>query len=188
MSYSLSVGFAYDMMSECYNGRKAERSGVPLINHIKEGLIILDELGVCDTVKCAFCLHPMFQSDKDLLENWRVVNLLNPEVVACVMEYRNTANAFLSDIVRKTRAVGWGGPEEENEYTFELIRPIKLSPIRGVNDMLIADKVQNRKDFELYHKGKHERSDELTYYFECWLEALGISEEKYQEYKKLLGA
>jgi hypothetical protein len=52
--------------------------------------------------------------------------------------------------------------------------------------MLIADKIQNRKDFELYHLGKHERSSELDSYFKNWLERLDITEEFYQETKKEL--
>jgi hypothetical protein len=50
--------------------------------------------------------------------------------------------------------------------------------------MLIADKIQNRKDFELYHKDIHERSDELKQYFFNWLWRLGVWEGNYQEFKK----
>ena len=40
--------------------------------------------------------------------------------------------------------------------------------------MLIADKVQNYKDFLLYHYGIHERSNQLNQYFINWLSYLGI--------------
>jgi hypothetical protein len=50
--------------------------------------------------------------------------------------------------------------------------------------MLIADKIQNRKDFELYHEGTHERSLELKCYFIDWLWRLGVREGEYQEFKK----
>lgn len=43
---------------------------------------------------------------------------------------------------------------------------------RDLNDMLLADKIQNRKDFRMYHLGKHERSDELEAYFNLWIEWL----------------
>ncbi|MDJ1501575.1 hypothetical protein [Xanthocytophaga agilis] len=59
---------------------------------------------------------------------------------------------------------------------------IRLSPLNEVNQMLIADKIQNRKDFERYHQQSHARSEELTIYFANWLKRLGISEEKYQHY------
>lgn len=52
--------------------------------------------------------------------------------------------------------------------------------------MLIVDKVQNRKDFELYHLGKHKRSNELNQYFKNWLERLSISEDKYHHLKQLI--
>lgn len=44
----------------------------------------------------------------------------------------------------------------------------------------------NYKDFELYHKGTHPRSQELDLYFRNWFFKLGVSDTKYQEYKKLL--
>lgn len=168
------------MILEYYGDKRSTRSNVPLINHINEGLIILNELMVCDTTKDAFCLHPMFQSDQNFYINWREIRKVDPETVACVIEYRSTANACLSD----QAACVWNHIRSTNEIIMRT-KP-KLSPIRGVNDMLIADKVQNRKDFEIYHEGKHERSDELIFYFKSWLETLGIKEEKYQEYKELL--
>ena len=50
--------------------------------------------------------------------------------------------------------------------------------------MLVADKVQNRKDFLAFHEGIHERTLELDYYFKYWLEALQITEEMYEELVK----
>jgi hypothetical protein len=38
--------------------------------------------------------------------------------------------------------------------------------------MLFADKVQNEKDFALYHEGTHARSKELREYFNNWLNIL----------------
>jgi hypothetical protein len=54
--------------------------------------------------------------------------------------------------------------------------------------MLIADKIRNRKDFELYHKSTHERSKELDMYFKIWLGTLGVNEERYQAIKEILQA
>ena len=84
------------------------------------------------------------------------------------MEYRNIANAHLS-----------------HRKIFYLDE-IKLSPLKIVNDMLIADKIQNRKDFEIYHKNRHKRSEELDCYFRDWLRRLSISEDVYNKIKEIL--
>lgn len=166
---------AYQMITEHYAMQCAKRSKVPLINHINEGLRILDWLGEPQRVKDAFCLHPMLQNDKDLNANWKEVSIEmldeedGTEIVLLAMEYRSVANEFLSDKVITMR------PEM-----------IRLSPISGVNAMLIADKIQNRKDFELYHKGTHSRSNELDMYFKMWLAKLGITEDAYQSYVRAL--
>ena len=49
--------------------------------------------------------------------------------------------------------------------------------------MLIADKVQNYKDFLLYHKNTHERSDELDEYFNSWFKILHCD---YKELVKII--
>ncbi len=58
---------------------------------------------------------------------------MDRRVMLLGVEYRSTANNHLS--VK---------PADES---------IRLSPIAEVNHMLVADKIQNRKDFEIYHKG-----------------------------------
>ncbi len=60
------------------------------------------------------------------------------------------------------------------------IDEIRLSLLEDVNAMLVADKIQNRKDFETFHQA-HPRHDVLALYFRNWMERLGISEKEYQE-------
>jgi hypothetical protein len=79
------------------------------------------------------------------------------------MEYRSVANEFLSDKI----------PSHQGQ-------DIRLSPLYEVNDMLVADKVQNYKDFITYHRGTHARSEELDIYFRKWLHALDISNQTYE--------
>lgn len=151
----------YWLISDNYGDRVAECSRVPLINHVNEGLVILDKLNASLEAKRAFCLHPVLQADKDLIANAKLVKVLStisPYAVLLAMEYRSVANAWLSDKATLTE-----GP--------------KLSPLAEVNQMLIADKVQNFKDFITYHLDTHPRSAELTIYFERWLEALNVSQE-----------
>lgn len=162
----------YDAIKAHYGDRRAVRSGVPLINHIDEGLRVLRAIGASDEAMDAFCLHPLLQADEDLakLMQSHLINSLEPYVVVLAMEYRRWANAYLSDKVGYSHA-GWywttGAP--------------RTGPLPAVRDMLIADKVQNRKDFELHHFGIHPETAKLDFYFRSWLEALGVTEARYDE-------
>jgi len=165
----------YYMIQKYYGDKKAERSGLYLMNHIDEGLAILEEIGASYYAKKAFCIHPLVQSDESLKEYFEYlqnipVNADEPYQGALLlaMEYRSVANAYLS------------------KREINSLDDIQLSVLKDVNDMLIADKVQNRKDFELFHLGKHERSNELDSYFKNWLRKLDISEERYEYLKSLL--
>ena len=91
-----------------------------------------------------------------------------PEVLIAVMEYRSVANEYLS------------------QREIKSIDEIRLSPLKDVNDMLIADKVQNYKDFEIYHKSTHARSKELDQYFKNWLRKLNINPDQYQTWSNNL--
>jgi len=153
----------YQCVESYYGNKKARRSGVHLINHIDEGLFILQHYNASELAKRAFALHPLVQSDEDLKIFWdnrSQYSNVDKDVLLLAIEYRNIANSYLSHM--PTRAT------------------VHLSPLSDVNFMLIADKIQNRKDFEIYHKGKHENSDRLSEYFSQWLSALGVSEEAYQ--------
>lgn len=154
------------LINTFYGDKRAQRSQVPLINHIKEGLIILDAINSTDVAKSAYCIHPMLQDDEPLKHNYpMLIDMCSPLVILLAMEYRSVANEYLSE------KVGTG-------------HKIRLSPLQEVNDMLIADKVQNKKDFYIYHNGTHERSKELCVYFDEWLTALGVSDTMYHDLVK----
>jgi hypothetical protein len=159
-------GIAYCLITEKYKDLKGNRSGVPLMNHIDEGLYILSKISADKETMEAYILHPLFQMDEDLFETMNKdsaflynLKMLGPKVITYAMEYRNVANDYLS--FRKINSI--------NE--------IKLSKLNEVNQMLIADKVQNYKDFCIYHKESHPRSKELEQYFNNWFQRLGLDNE-----------
>lgn len=161
--------FAYHAISRFYGERRARRSGVRYMNHIDEGLLVIRTL--CDmklmsredwsTAAITFMLHPLFQTDADLARTMRDVTLFE-EIsridLIRILEYRYRANAYLSH--RKINDIS----------------EIELSLDTPVNIALIADKIQNYKDFILHHQATHERSVELTEYFENWLKRLNITD------------
>ncbi len=148
-----------------YGDTRAKRSNEFYMNHIDEGIYILQKMDVRQKIIDAYCLHPIFQNDTDLSSAFVSSQhiTLPQEEVFLAMEYRNIANAYL--------------PHRE----ISSISEIKLSPLEEVNQMLIADKIQNRKDFEKYHLNVHPNSAGLVKYFSNWFERLSITEEFYQE-------
>lgn len=155
----------YRRIAEHYGPRKTRRSGVPLMRHIDQGVAILRAIDATETAMRAFCLHPLLQSDADLAANYERIGSLaaDPWVIVLALEYRNIANAALA-----TRVIARADE-------------IALSPLGEVNQMLIADKVQNRSDFLKHHAATHPRSAELTRYFELWLARLGVDEQRYKK-------
>lgn len=168
------------LITKFYGDKRAERSGLPLINHIHEGLAVLGALGASEFSERAFCLHPMFQADTDLSENALLMMELDPFVVMLTMEYRNQANAWLSDRVEDHGTYSHSGDTPKLVVAdYRCVDKPTPGPLPEVRDMLIADKVQNYKDFVEYHYGVHERSKELELYFETWLQVLGVSSKDY---------
>jgi hypothetical protein len=180
----------FQAVSRFCGERRAERSQVPLIRHIHEGRAIINALarrlpdgrlfGVYHAVH-AYTLHPLFQNDADLMTvgltymREAEADNLSPANIMFAMEYRARANAWLSDKVY-TANFNDGGP---GIVQCRGGKP-DAGPLPEVHAMLIADKVQNRKDFLAHHKGTHARSAELDLYFRVWLEHLGVSDSLYQ--------
>jgi len=154
----------YQLITEYYGTTTTNRSGVQLINHIDEGLKVLSIIEASDIAKKAYCLHPIVQSDECLSKNYDFnFKQLDSKVLIAAIEYRSVANEYLSN------------------KQLNSIDDIRLSPLKDVNDMLIADKIQNRKDFEIYHKQTHPRSAQLYQYFKNWLQKLNVTESFYQK-------
>lgn len=159
----------YKLISEFYGERRAERSQVLLMNHINEGIKILQRIYATTPAMLAFAIHPLLQSDGDLaMEYPKIARQVDVYALGLAMEYRSVANEYLS------------------HRSINHISEIRLSPLKSVNDMLVADKVQNYKDFILYHHGTHPRSKELHQYFRNWLEKLDceyVMDEVFPEWR-----
>jgi hypothetical protein len=153
----------YKAISEFYGNRRAKRSNLPLMNHIDEGLRLLDRINASENAKKAFCLHPIVQSDDDLQSNYQTLSWVNSDVILLVMEYRNKANAYLCK-------------PETDHYTRDHMPTL---PLLDVKHMLIADKVQNYKDFKIHHAQTHARAKQYEIYFNNWLLYLGVFDKEY---------
>ncbi|NCQ51449.1 hypothetical protein GW796_06060 [archaeon] len=151
----------YKLVEQFYGDKKANRSQLWLMNHVDEGMIILNHLKKSKESQAGFCLHPMLQMDNDLKDNfnWITKENISSYNLGLALEYRNIANQYLS------------------KRSIESISDIVLSPLQEVNDMLIADKIQNYKDFIIHHKGTHPRSEILENYFNNWLTKLNCHDE-----------
>jgi hypothetical protein len=152
---------SYKIINSYFANTRSKRSREFLMDHIEEGVFILDMAGASIEALDAFCIHPMLQDDKLLETNMPLLKGLEPKVIVLAMEYRAVANAYLS-----TRSI-------------QSIEEIQLSPIKDVNLMLAADKLQNRKGFDCYHKNTHPRSKELDVYFNNWFNKLDITPRDY---------
>lgn len=153
----------YDAIKAAYGDRRAERSKLPYLRHIDQGILLLNAMKVTDDVLRAWCLHPIFQLDEfyvPLMKDGGAAFDSSPKIVTLAMEYRAVANAFLT------------GDEAS-------LRLPKVSPIADVNLMLIADKVQNWRDarMHLFQHVDHAERSKLDRYFKKWLDALNVSSD-----------
>ena len=117
----------YQLIKAFYGTEKAKSSGVLLLNHIDEGLQILEEIKASEVSKKAYCLHPLLQSDEAFQQNKSMdFTGVASNVLILTMEYRRVANSYLStDAI--SDVVGFSCEE--------------------VKEMLTADKIHNYKDF-----------------------------------------
>ncbi len=159
----------YALITAFYGDRRARRSQVRYLVHIDQGLTVLTAIGASEAAHRAYALHPLVQGDEDLAANFdaltRAAPTLHPHALGLAMEYRSVANAFLS-------------PMEDHPGYDDPAR-IRLSPLPEVNQMLVADKVQNYQDFLHYHRDTHPRAAALDRYFRAWLARLEISDAQF---------
>lgn len=166
----------YSVIDNFYKGMSTSK-GVPYINHINEGIVHLENMKVDDTVINAFILHPFVQcvnlkgtykdcllTEKELEKHINIFEI-EPEIAFELLLYRKYANSYLCR-------------EATDNYDInDAFEDVKgLAKYRNTVKMLIADKLQNFKDFLLYRQD-HPRKEFLNRYFTIWLNILAnISE------------
>jgi hypothetical protein len=147
---------ALSIIETHYGQWRAKRSKVLLINHIHEGVSILQALGASEDVQAAFCIHPLVQNS---------VSTKYPKdfthIVHMAEMYTIYANTSLCT-------------SEFDKITANLESKLDKLPVMPteIAYMLYADKIQNYKDFKLYHYGTHENFNRLNRYFRLWINYL----------------
>ena len=144
----------YELIKEYYGSKVAKRSGLPLINHIDEGIRILERLEASTTAIQAFCLHPIIQdASSPLNKAMEIEELADSSAIVLALEYAITANQYLPKHCKSTQDL------------------LPYIPNLEVKQMLIADKVQNFKDFyRTFSTRQYECNyQKLKMYFSNWL-------------------
>lgn len=174
----------YKMIQAFYGDRRAKRSQVPLMNHIDEGLLVLDAIQAHGIAKQAWCLHPIVQDpchDQlmciSLGENGLSRSsgpLVSMPGYGLARQYAQVANAYLCKAQTDDVTMEYD-PHKGNVKLYDLLMregivPHDVSTV--VWQMLYADKLQNQKDFRKYHFATHERAVQLDLYFIRWINYL----------------
>lgn len=168
---SIYTSVEYGLVKTLYGRSVAKRSLKPMIDHIDEGLTILELIEAKPRTRKAWCLHPLVQSDAALHDYYNGWNAdVASDVLLLALEYRYRANSWLSDKVFINTITNSCDSIGKPEWS-----------LLATKKMLIADKVQNYKDFLTYHYATHPRSRELNYYFLTWLEKLEVSQARFKE-------
>lgn len=154
----------YQAVKKFYAGKRAMRSGQPLMKHIEEGVEMMARMRASEVAMKAFCLHPLLQngSESEMILNWDALKATPGITLGSIhlaTAYRYAANNYLCR-------------PETDHYTVESLRFHVGYLSLDLVHMLAADKIQNEQDFNTYHKGTHPRSAELSRYFEIWLDYL----------------
>lgn len=155
---SLEYSGEHLVIAAYYENKVARRSNVPLINHIVEGCELLKKWKPDNVnfIRRAFCLHPLVQNNID-------IDLTHYETFELATEYAEKANSYLCRPDTDWLIIH-GDAAVLQTHLGEMSKECAW--------MLLADKVQNQKDFRTYHWFNHERSDELEAYFNLWIKTL----------------
>lgn len=166
----------YIQIRKFYAGRTCKRTGVAHIEHIDQGLRILDDLNAPQDTKRAWCLHPLAQAvtsgsdrkDKNvgayLLGRWR-----NRVAATRAFDYALSADQVLS---------------RDPLHRFDnIVKPTLASTYM----MLVADKIQNYHHFESeWDSFDPQDRYRLSTYFDRWHDVLSLNPDQVGYYTALL--
>lgn len=153
------------------DNERTKRGNIKKIFHIYEGLLILQgfKVHVNKNILSAWCLHPLIQDNDSFTKNYKSIINYNSETVLNCVEYRNIANQYLCKVTT-------------DHYRVEDV-PVMTSS--SIHAMLVADKISNYYNLIKNHEN-HNRYNELDYYFNNWLESLGVGKsDLYLNFKKI---
>jgi len=176
MSKQSALNLCFNIIKSFYGERTTMRfPAIPLISHINEGLIILDNIGASNTAMAAFCIHPLLQDDDQNIITMKsgLLNDVPAEVIITAMHYRAVANEHLN--IHNQKSAG-------REYPDHAWICQQLECYPDVRDMLIADKVQNKHSMLKFRTNDSTPNfDYLVRYFNIWLTDLGVDQEMYDK-------
>lgn len=154
---------AYRIIETYYGNTQARRSGLYYMNHIDEGLALFSKWFSEDIIRDAYCLHPIYQDGNESGFSY-MSDTHSHKVLELTRDYAIIANSYLPQK---------GKIEDIPRLDYKL------------RALLSADKIQNRKDFELYNQN-HPNYKDLALYFRNWFDTLEITEEEYEKWKRYL--
>ncbi len=141
----------YNIISAHY-GDNTTSHGVPLMQHINEGIIYLEKMNATPAMIKAWCIHPIVQKDIN-------IDVSFSEGYSLAIEYALRANSYLctpnTDYITNARVLQ------------SIMTPMSSECIK----LLITDKVQNYSDLLIYNRD-HPRAEKLERYFSIWLQYL----------------
>lgn len=162
-------GPEYLSVQKFYGDTKGHRSGQYYMNHIDEGLFIIRELcknhphvDLVLEAERAFCLHPLMQDDAHFVA-CKPASRWSNRALMLTVEYRNIANSYLP----------------KDTYTKTAPKEIVSEEVKI---MLVADKIQNCKDYNLYVRESESATKvaQLDDYFEQWFDVLSVDRKLYE--------
>lgn len=141
----------YDIITAYYL-KKATSHGVPLMNHINEGIYTLLKMNADENTILAWCIHPIMQGDVEVDVSWS-------DALDLAQEYALRANSYLCI------------PATDYILNARQLKSIMKPMSQECAQLLITDKLQNYTDFMIFNR-EHPRAVNLERYFSIWLQYL----------------